>query len=147
MSTTLKKPTAKEQTAAKLSVATLKQITASSKTEDTLVFQVEGKSIAVPGKAIKLLERVLDEMAAGNTVEISSVSDEITTQKAAEILKVSRPHLVKLLEAGKIPFKKVGAHRRVMREDIRKYDENLREIRRKNLELLAKEAQDLGLGY
>lgn len=86
-------------------------------------------------------------MAVGNTVEITSVSAELTTQEAADLLNVSRPHLVKLLETGKIPFKKVGAHKRVMLEDIRKYDQHLREITRKNLELIAKEAQQMGLGY
>lgn len=69
-------------------------------------FQVERKSIAMPGKAVKLLEKVLEQMAVGNTVEITSVSDELTTQEAADLLNVSRPHLIKLLETGKFRLKR-----------------------------------------
>ena len=147
MSATLKKPTAKEQHTAKQSLATLRQITAESRPEANLIFEVEGKSFAVPTKAVKLLEKVLDEMADGRTVEIATSAHELTTQEAAELLKVSRPHLVKLLEMGKIPHKKVGSHRRVKRTDVLKYESDLKEIRRKGLEFLAKEAQEMGLGY
>jgi len=147
MSVTLKKPTAIEQTTAKQAVATLKQITAASKPEAILILEVQGKVIPVPPTAVKLLEKLLDEMALGNSVEVTSVSQELTTQEAANLLQVSRPHLVKLLETGKIPSKKVGSHRRVRRADVLKYDSDLKEIRRKGLEFLAKEAQDMGLGY
>lgn len=62
-------------------------------------------------------------------------------------MKVSRPHLVKLLETGKIPYKMVGSHRSVLPEVIQKYDSALRKTRRKALDLLAQEAQEMGLGY
>lgn len=147
MTTTAKRPTIKEQQTAKTSAATLKEITEASGSATTLVFQVEGKSISVPGRAVKLLEKVLEEMGEGNAVRIASVAHELTTQEAADHLNVSRPHLVKLLETGKIPFKKVGSHRKVLLEDVQKYESDLKEIRRKGLEFLVKEAQEMGLGY
>jgi excisionase family DNA binding protein len=147
MSVTPKKPTAAEQTTAKRSVATLKQITAASNPEAILNFEVEGSVISVPSSAVKLLEKVLDEMALGNAVEITSVEQELTTQEAADLLNVSRPHIIKLIESGKIPFRKVGSHRRVKQTDVIKYESELKELRRKGLEFLAKEAQEMGLGY
>ncbi|MFC4872071.1 excisionase family DNA-binding protein [Negadavirga shengliensis] len=147
MATSIKKPTAKDQKAARQSVAVLKSITGSTKPHDAVIFQVEGTSISVPRNAVLLLEKVLDEMADGRTVEIASFSKELSTQEAADLLKVSRPHLVKLLETGKIPHKKVGAHRRVLLEDVKKYESSLRESRRKALDKLAREAQEMGLGY
>jgi excisionase family DNA binding protein len=72
---------------------------------------------------------------------------EITTQQAAEILNVSRPHVIKLLEKGEIPYKKVGSHRRILLQDILEYESKFRSDRRKKLDYLAKEAQKLNLGY
>jgi excisionase family DNA binding protein len=142
-----KKPTAKEQKTAQRSVSSLKNIAAVSVSESNLTFHVKGESFEVPRKAVLMFEKVLEEMALGNSVEITSVEKELTTQEAADLLNVSRPHFIKLIESGKIPFRKVGAHRRVKQADILKYESDLKEIRRKGLEFLAKEAQEMGLGY
>lgn len=147
MATVIKKTTAKDQKNAKQSVETLKRITGRENPQNAILFQVEGTSISVPRNAVLLLEKILDEMANGKTVGISSFSKELSTQEAADLLKVSRPHLVKLLETGKIPHKKVGAHRRVLLEDVKKYEMELRESRKKALDKLAKEAQEMGMGY
>jgi len=147
MSVTLIKPTAKEQNEAKKSVAALKRVRSSSAVKNTVVFEVDGNKIAVPRKAFLLIERVLDEVAGGKSIQITVVNEELTTQEAADLLQVSRPHLVKLLDTGKIPSKKVGSHRRVKRTDVLKHESDLKEIRRKGLEFLAKEAQEMGLGY
>jgi excisionase family DNA binding protein len=72
---------------------------------------------------------------------------EVSTQQAAEMLHVSRPHIVKLLEQGSIPFKKVGSHRRILLEDLLKYDQGLKQQQEKSLEFLAQQAQELNLGY
>ncbi|WP_194972962.1 helix-turn-helix domain-containing protein [Aquiflexum lacus] len=147
MATTIKKTMAKDQKDARQSVEVLKRITGGAKPQDAVVFQVEGTSISVPRKAVLLLEKVLDEMADGRSVEIASYSKELSTQEAADLLKVSRPHLVKLLETGKIPYKKVGPRRRVLLEDVKKYDSLLRETRNSALDKLVREAQEMGLGY
>lgn len=112
-----------------------------------MMIRVEGKSLSVPTKAVKLLEKVLDQMALGNSVQVTSIETELTTQQAADLLNVSRPHLVKLLDTGKIPFRKVGSHRKVSLKDLQKYEADLKEIRRKGLDFLVKEAQEMGLGY
>jgi excisionase family DNA binding protein len=148
MITRAKHPTINEQKTAKDSAATLKEIlTEASGSVKTFVFQIEGKSIPIPSKAVLFFEKVLEEMSLGNSVEITSVEQELTTQQAADLLNVSRPHFIKLIESGKIPFKKVGSHRRVKQADVLKYKSDLKELRRKGLDFLAKEAQEMGLGY
>jgi excisionase family DNA binding protein len=142
-----KRPNKIDQKTAKKSAEMLKSITDGSSQNDSLEFQVEGSSISVPTTAVLLLEKVLNEMAEGKTVEIASFSQELSTQEAADMLNVSRPHLVKLLEAGKIPHKKVGAHRRVLFDDVKRYQDLIRENRKRALDELAKEAQEMGLGY
>lgn len=71
----------------------------------------------------------------------------ISIQQAADILNVSRPHVVKLLEEGIIPFKKVGSHRRMLLEDVLVYANHQKETRKENLQFLTQQAQELNLGY
>jgi excisionase family DNA binding protein len=86
-------------------------------------------------------------MAEGKAVQVSPVEAELSTQEAADMLGVSRPFLVKLLEQGKIPFKKVGSHRRIELKNLQAYERKQKAIREKNLAFLAKQAQDLNPGY
>ena len=75
-------------------------------------------------------------MAEGKTISIVPSNSEVSTQQAADMLNVSRPHLIKLLEAKKIPFNKVGSHRRILLKDIMEYKEQLakqREAQRRRL--------------
>jgi excisionase family DNA binding protein len=101
----------------------------------------------VPREAFELFLEVLGQMANGNAVTIVPVHAELTTQEAADMLNVSRPHLIELLEAGKIGFRKVGTHRRVRFADLLAYQEADRASRKAALDELSQEAQDLGLGY
>jgi len=72
---------------------------------------------------------------------------ELTTQEAADLLNVSRPHLVKLLEEGVLPFHKTGKHRRVLFADLMCYREQREGASHAAMDELAKQAQELRLGY
>ena len=103
--------------------------------------------ITIPKKALLLLHSIIQNMAEGKTISIVPSNSEVSTQQAADILNMSRPHLVKLLENKIIPFKKVGSHRRVFLKDILTYKENFDKQREDQLNFLSKQAQDLNLGY
>jgi excisionase family DNA binding protein len=103
--------------------------------------------IPLPEAAARLLGRVLAELAEGNAVTLVPVPEELTTQQAADLLNVSRPFLVGLLDTGQISSRKVGKHRRVLRADLLAYKASVYSARRAVLDELTAEAQELGLGY
>ena len=87
------------------------------------------------------------KMVEENTATITSHRAEITVQEAADLLYVSRPYLIILLDAGQIPSRKVGTHRRVLREDVAAYKAQIDDARLATLQELAAQAQELGMGY
>lgn len=119
--------------------------------EDVQLRLVEGGQetdvITVPAAALTLFLRLLREMARGHAVTLLPLHAELTTQQAADVLNVSRPYLIRLLEDGQIPYRKVGAHRRVQLRDVLAYKEGVDTHRRSALDELTAEAQRLGLGY
>jgi excisionase family DNA binding protein len=104
-----------------------------------------GEIVDLPHSVFSVLVRVIHEMAKGNGVRVMPIHAELTTQQAADILNVSRPFLVSLLEKGKIPFRKVGTHRRVKLEDLLVYKEKRDSQRLEALDELARESQKMGL--
>jgi excisionase family DNA binding protein len=122
----------------------------SKKTARTLHVKRDGGpdvSVTVPREAFELFLEILGQMANGNAVTIVPVHAELTTQEAADLLNVSRPHLIELLEAGKIGFRRVGTHRRIRVGDLLVYRQTDEAERKAVLDELAQEAQKLGLGY
>lgn len=77
--------------------------------------------LRVPLKALRLLAEILKQTSHGRSVSIVSIATELTTQAVAELLGCSRPHVIKLLELGKIKFTKVGKHRRIRYDDVVNY--------------------------
>jgi excisionase family DNA binding protein len=107
----------------------------------------DGTELALPKSVQELLVKILTEVSHGNMVNLVPVHAELSTQEAANLLNVSRPHLVKLLEQGDIPHHKAGSHRRIKYTDLRDYQIRQEEIRESAMAELAEQAQELGLGY
>src|SRR5689334_8722374 len=91
----------------------------------TIKFTETGKLIRVPKIFVRFMVDVLKEMAEGRTVNLVTKENEVSTEQAAAILNVSRPFVIKLLEAGAIPFKKVGSHRRILLRDVENYHKKM----------------------
>jgi len=103
--------------------------------------------LKLPTQLRGLLEMVLKETAQGHALAVVPLEEELTTQQAADVLGVSRPTLIALLEEGQVPFHKVGTHRRVRLEDLQRFIEDTREKRRAVLDELVAQAQELEMGY
>lgn len=130
----IKKPSKSEQKTAITSYSALTSVLKHINTETTEVEIEETKEkIRIPLRALKLLADILKAMGQGKPISIVPVATEVTTQKASEILGCSRPHLVKLLEDGKIEYARVGKHRRIKLEDVLKYKAGMKERQKKHI--------------
>jgi len=107
----------------------------------------QAEPIELPASAVALLMDILEAMAAGCGVTIIPENAELTTVQAAGVLNVSRPFLIKLLEEGTIPYRKVGKHRRIRMEDVMAYKAAIDQERENVLDQLAAEAQEQDMGY
>lgn len=107
----------------------------------------QAEPIELPVGAVALLMDILEAMAAGCGVTIIPENAELTTVQAAGVLNVSRPFLIKLLEEGTIPYRKVGKHRRIRMEDVMAYKAAIDQERENVLDQLAAEAQEQDMGY
>jgi excisionase family DNA binding protein len=103
--------------------------------------------LELPAEAVTLLLSILEQMAAGHPVVLVPQNTEMTTQQAADLLSVSRPYLIGLLDGGKLPFRLVGTHRRIRYEDVMAFKQRSEAERRRALDELTAEAQRLGMGY
>ncbi len=98
--------------------------------------------LRVPVRALRMFTRMLKEMADGNAVTVIPIFAELTTQQAADLLGVSRPYLIRLVENKEIPYHSVGTHRRIYFKDLMLYKNRKREEQRQALRELAEQAQE-----
>jgi excisionase family DNA binding protein len=102
-----------------------------------LVEEADGTDVSrleVPPETLRLLSQVLALMARRQTFALYPVSSELTTKQAAEVLGVSRPYLIRVLESGAIPCRKLGHHQRVLTKDVLACKETMQASRRKALD-------------
>ena len=120
-----------------------------SATQHIQIFDDKNRAhqVELPTSALRLLMDILAELADGNAVQVVPVHAELTTQEAADMLNVSRPHLVKLLEKGGLPFHKTGKHRRVRFADLMQFKSQRDQASEDAMAELAKQAQELALSY
>jgi excisionase family DNA binding protein len=153
MEAVVERPSLQDQQVARESLPLLIQvITQDQPTLVSIQIQAELRpatvfSATVPAKALHLLAVILSAMAQGKAVSVVPADSEMSTQQAADLLNISRPYLVKLLETGAIPFKKTGTHRRILLDDLVNYDSRQKQIRRTHLDFLSEQAQAFDLGY
>ena len=104
--------------------------------------------ITIPSGALKLMVEVLNQLGQGNIVNITPIHAELTTQEGADILNISRPTFIKLLDSGVMPHSRTGNRRKIAFTDIMKYKGNLEEQRLQSLNELSALDQELGqMGY
>ncbi len=111
--------------------------------------KADGSDVArleVPPATLRLLSQILALMARQQTFVLYPQSSELTTKQAAEVLGVSRPFLIRVLESGEIPYRKVGRHRRVLMKDVLAYKQSMQVKRRAALDELVEASEELG-GY
>jgi excisionase family DNA binding protein len=106
----------------------------------------DGEKIQIPEAVFYLLERVTEVLARGDSITVVPVGKQVTTQQAADLLNVSRQHLVRLLDEGRIPFSKTGKHRRIRIEDVLAFAEKRDKDRSAALTKLTQLSEELG-GY
>lgn len=143
-------PSAEEAALAKLCSQELAAILETKEQVQTLSVQDqsgETHSVNMPVSALRMLVDVLTELGEGNSVKLVPIHAELTTQEAADLLNVSRPTLIKLLDDGEIPFHRSGNRRKVRFADLRDYQDALEKNRLSTLEALTALDQELGLGY
>jgi len=105
------------------------------------------RELTLPPTAVRLLLDILEQMALGKAVTIIPVNAELTIQQAADLLNVSRPFLVDLINKNEIPHRKLGRGQRILFEELINYKQKVERSQKAALEELTAQAEELGLGY
>jgi excisionase family DNA binding protein len=149
MQTVTYKPTKHEQKIAIEAMSEIQKLQRQSKTKKAATTIVSigknGKSMSVPTKAVGFFYEIVNSMSYGKSITVLTSDLLISTQQAADILHFSRPYVIKLLEDGKIPYQKVGTHRRMKLADVVEYEKEFKKLQDRALDLLTAEAQKLNM--
>lgn len=105
----------------------------------------DGVGVPLPAPVYDVLVQVVEALRAGRAITVAPLAQRLTTQEAADLLGVSRPTLVKLLESGAIPYEQPGRHRRVRLADLLAYREARRSERRATLDRMTEDAGKAGI--
>lgn len=103
------------------------------------------EALTLPPIAARLMLDLLEELARGNAVTLNAIGAELTTQEAADLLNISRPSLIQLLDDGKIAYRRLGTHRRIPLEDVLAFKADNHAKRKAALDELSALHQELGL--
>jgi excisionase family DNA binding protein len=124
----------------------IKQLAELIKQENSqLKLAANGQEMTIPDSVVNVLRQVVQAMASGKIVSIVTYNPELTTQQAADLLNVSRPYLIKLLEQGELPYIMVGTHRRVKFDDLMKYKQQRDAKRSQLLQQMIDISEEAGL--
>jgi excisionase family DNA binding protein len=104
-------------------------------------------TVEVPPAALKLIGQLLGAMSEGRPITLVPSSQEFSTVEAAHFLNVSRPFVIKEIEAGRLAHRMVGTHRRIAFGDLLAYAHKMRERQEAALERMAENTRELGLEY
>lgn len=107
----------------------------------------ERPTVELPPAALKLIGQLLGAMSQGRPITLMPTEQEFSTVEAANFLNVSRPFVIKKIEAGRLAHRKVGSHRRIAFEDLLEYAQQMRARQANALERMAENARELGLDY
>lgn len=139
-------PLVPDQNDSELAAAASRELARASKASISVRLE-DGTDLQLPKAVTPLLVKILTEMAQGNAVTLIPLHAELTTQEAANLLNISRPHLTKLLDRGDLKHHKVGTHRRIRFQDLEDYRLSQEKTRGEALEELARQAQEEEMGY
>jgi excisionase family DNA binding protein len=110
-----------------------------------LLDRESGKATEIDETVYRLIQQLLVDLAQNRAVSIIPIDHELTSHQAADLLNVSRPYLIGLLDQGKIPYRMVGTHRRIRLEDLLAYKDEARAESDKALDEIVKDSQDMDL--
>jgi excisionase family DNA binding protein len=114
-------------------------------TEPGLLLGPDGEQVPLPEEVYRLLTEVVEAMREGKAITLVPRTQRLTTQEAADLLGISRPTLVKLLEEGRIPYDQPGRHRRILFTDLLAYQQRQHANRRAALDQMTEDASEAGL--
>lgn len=138
-------PDAEDSAAAREALRAVKEFLATSEARQVALRVDDTDAVVVPREVAEVLARVLAHMAAGQGVTVLPAHAELTTQQAADLLNVSRPYLIKLLDNEAITYRTVGTHRRVPLDALLAYKRDDEQKRREAADELSAISQELGL--